>query len=113
MSSASVCGVPSHRVCTAEMKLYAAVRTLRGLTLGAATQSPAAAVVTEAVSMVPLFRNATSATLGGIAAVLYSGSEYAAETLELLERPMRSALELECVMLVLTLIAMGICARFF
>ena len=48
------------------MKLYAAVRTLRGLTLGAATQSPAAAVVTEAISVVPLFRNATTgATLGG------------------------------------------------
>ena len=97
------------------MKLYAAVRTLRGLTLGAATQSPAAAVVTEAISVVPLFRNATTgATLGGIMAVLYSGSEYAGETLELLERPMRSALELECALLVLTLIAMALSTqRFF
>lgn len=89
------------------MKLYSAVRVLRGVALGTATQSPAAAVITEVASVVPLFRNASS-TVGGIMAVLYAGGEYAGETLELLERPLRSRLEGEFALLVLFLLAVAI-----
>ena len=88
------------------MKVYAAVRAMRGIALGAATGTPLAAVVTETVSCVPLYRN-SSATLGGIMAVIYSG-DMAGTTLEILEAPQRNQLEMEAFFLFLTIMAIFI-----
>jgi hypothetical protein len=58
----------------ATMKLYASVRVLRGVALGALTHDPAAAaVVAELASVTPLCYNAT-ATVGGVLALAYSGT---------------------------------------
>ena len=84
------------------MKLYAAVRLMRGVTLGALTGTPAAALVTETASFVPLYRN-LSATAAGMLALFYS-SDMAGSTLELLEEPMRRSLQLEAVFLTLSLL---------
>lgn len=79
------------------MKLYAAVRAMRGIALGAATGNPASALITEAISFLPLYHN-MSATLGGIMALAYSG-DMAGATFELLEAPIRKDLELEAFLL--------------
>ena len=79
------------------MKLYASVRVLRGVALGALTHDPAAAaVVAELASVTPLCYNAT-ATVGGVLALAYSGT-LAAWTLDILERPMRRALWMSLVL---------------
>jgi hypothetical protein len=88
------------------MKVYATVRAMRGIALGAATGNPLAALVTETISCVPLYRD-ISATLGGVLALVYSG-HMAGTTLELLEAPMRKQLETELFLLLLTLVAIVI-----
>ena len=85
------------------MKLYSTVRVLRGVALGAATGNPASAIVSEVVSVLPLYKNMSS-TLGGILALANAGNASHA-TLDTLERPMRENLEWETFLLVLTVIA--------
>ena len=88
------------------MKVYAAVRVMRGVALGAATGNPLAALATETISCVSLYRN-SSATMGGIMALVYSG-DMAGTTLELLEAPYRKQLETEAFFLLLTILAIFI-----
>lgn len=85
------------------MKLYAAVRVLRGVSLGAATGHPiAGAVLSESVSVLPLLANA-SATIGGVLAIAYSG-DLAGHVLTLLERPWVPRLQLEFLLLLCFLV---------
>ena len=88
------------------MKVYAAVRVKRGIALGAVTGNPLAALVTETISCLPLYTN-SSATMGGIMALVYSG-DMAGTTLELLESPYRKQLETEAFFLFLTILAIFI-----
>lgn len=83
---------------------------LRGVTLGAVTQHPAAGIVSEVVSVIPLYQNA-SRTIGGFLAVAYSG-DMAGTTLALLEKPMRAVLEIEAWSLALALIVVVCINRF-
>ena len=85
------------------MILYGVVRALRGIVLGCATHTPQVAIISELVSVVPLYRNA-SRTIGGIIALSYSGQE-TARMLNILQEPMRKELETEFFFLVLVFIS--------
>ena len=83
------------------MKLYAAVRAMRGIALGAATGNPASALVTSHIipSVVPQHecdsgRHGGHCTLGDMIGA----------TLELLETPMKKDLEFEAFLLFLPLL---------